>query len=398
MNIVNGVDVKSYIGKKINKLTVLDHFSVHRDKGGGYIHYFKVKCDCGRIFNTNAGFLIKGKTKSCGACDEFLMVGKKFNKLTVLKFVGRNSSGTALFKCRCDCGNESVVTGTSLKSGTTKSCGECSKRTEIGKVYSGITVLEYVGYNSKAEYSLYKCRCSCGNEFISRIDRFRQGCRFSCGKCFHKLPDSYKPDIHKVCQILAQRYSSIYARCTYLTNNQFYNYGGRGIRVTMSKIEFIKYYYKMNIDFENLQVDRIDNDKNYSFDNIRWVTPQENANNRINNIVDVNNPDYDLIAKRQLSYRSISNMVGEDKIKDYYYVDLGQTNSDGNKIFVFIHYTLRDKLMYYINRIIGFYKEFGSNITYLGVYKKYNSDTDSKYLEFGTFSNKIPDVKVEWIY
>jgi hypothetical protein len=31
---------------------------------------------------------------------------------------------------------------------------------------------------------------------------------------------------------------------------------------------------------DNLELDRIDNDKNYSPDNCRWVTHKENCNNR----------------------------------------------------------------------------------------------------------------------
>ena len=46
------------------------------------------------------------------------IVGKKFNRLTVLEYL-ENSK----WLCRCDCGNFSYVTTHRLKSGNTKSCG-----------------------------------------------------------------------------------------------------------------------------------------------------------------------------------------------------------------------------------------------------------------------------------
>jgi len=56
----------------------------------------------------------------------FDLVGKIFGKLTVLEFVGRPAKGTSgdsLWRCRCDCGKESVARGYNLKAGKSKSCG-----------------------------------------------------------------------------------------------------------------------------------------------------------------------------------------------------------------------------------------------------------------------------------
>lgn len=35
----------------------------------------------------------------------------------------RSTNGSILWKCRCDCGNEILVTSTNLKNNHTKSCG-----------------------------------------------------------------------------------------------------------------------------------------------------------------------------------------------------------------------------------------------------------------------------------
>jgi len=57
---------------------------------------------------------------------ELGMVGRVFGFLTVMKRDGRAADGHASFLCRCECGNEKKVVGSSLRKGVTKSCG-CKK-------------------------------------------------------------------------------------------------------------------------------------------------------------------------------------------------------------------------------------------------------------------------------
>ena len=54
------------------------------------------------------------------------IVGKKIEKLEVLKEVEKTKSGQRQFLCRCDCGNEKIVLGANLIYGETTSCG-CNK-------------------------------------------------------------------------------------------------------------------------------------------------------------------------------------------------------------------------------------------------------------------------------
>jgi len=51
------------------------------------------------------------------------LVGQQFVRLTVLKYVGKNQKGTALFECKCVCGNKTQAQGILLKNGHKKSCG-----------------------------------------------------------------------------------------------------------------------------------------------------------------------------------------------------------------------------------------------------------------------------------
>ena len=51
------------------------------------------------------------------------LTGMKFGRLTVIGRHGSNKRGDAMWLCRCECGNEVVVRGDSLRSGDTTSCG-----------------------------------------------------------------------------------------------------------------------------------------------------------------------------------------------------------------------------------------------------------------------------------
>ena len=55
------------------------------------------------------------------------LTGQPFGRLLVLYEFGRAKDGDVLWKCRCECGNECVVRGTSLRNQRTQSCG-CLRR------------------------------------------------------------------------------------------------------------------------------------------------------------------------------------------------------------------------------------------------------------------------------
>lgn len=49
--------------------------------------------------------------------------GKVYGKLTVLSNAGKNKKGSFTWNCKCECGNEKIISGDDLSSGHTKSCG-----------------------------------------------------------------------------------------------------------------------------------------------------------------------------------------------------------------------------------------------------------------------------------
>lgn len=74
-------------------------------------------------------------------------------------------------------------------------------------------------------------------------------------------------------------------RCTNPKNKYFRRYGGRGISVCPEwAADYGPFFIwaTSNGYREGLQIDRIDNNGNYTPDNCRWVTAKVNTNNREN--------------------------------------------------------------------------------------------------------------------
>ena len=59
------------------------------------------------------------------------LTGQRFGHLVVIEYAGRNERRESLWRCLCDCGNESIVRGDVLRRGTTESCG-CGKGLKHG--------------------------------------------------------------------------------------------------------------------------------------------------------------------------------------------------------------------------------------------------------------------------
>ena len=92
---------------------------------------WKCICDCGNVVNTTTGQLTSGNRVSCGCrrsiYREKNLVGRRFGQLTVLKHE-KYENGTHFWRCRCDCGNETVVRQSGLLYEHVRSCGCLSEK------------------------------------------------------------------------------------------------------------------------------------------------------------------------------------------------------------------------------------------------------------------------------
>lgn len=68
------------------------------------------------------------------------LTGRKFNMLTVIKQaetkVSKNGNRTVMWQCRCDCGNEKILSTNRLNDKRLKTCGECTKKSRLGETFT----------------------------------------------------------------------------------------------------------------------------------------------------------------------------------------------------------------------------------------------------------------------
>lgn len=62
-----------------------------------------------------------------GRSQALTLVGQVFTRLTVIEREGSDKHGNAMWRCRCECGKEKVVSRPALRQGRVKSCG-CLQR------------------------------------------------------------------------------------------------------------------------------------------------------------------------------------------------------------------------------------------------------------------------------
>lgn len=88
------------------------------------------QCKCGKMKAVTARDLKAGKVKSCGCIvherdyNRVDLTGRRFGRLIALyPTEKRDRKGSVYWHCRCDCGNETDITESSLVHGNYRSCG-----------------------------------------------------------------------------------------------------------------------------------------------------------------------------------------------------------------------------------------------------------------------------------
>jgi len=176
-------------GMKYGLLTVLHKVSRPSWAKNKSIYWF-CRCDCGKELIISASRLRSKGKRSCGCARYNDLSGKIFGILTVLMEYGKDKNGKRLWICKCECGNEKEVKGSSLKSGNTKSCGCLSKNMFLSSAedlverrFERLVVLEIVKANKTGSHWL--CQCDCGNKKVIAAKNLKQGYTKSCG-CLKK--------------------------------------------------------------------------------------------------------------------------------------------------------------------------------------------------------------------
>lgn len=214
------------------------------------------------------------------------LTGQRFGKLTVLKRQGSNRHGKATWLCQCDCGMQSVVATGQLTSGMTQSCGCLTGRPGgfldlTGKRFGKLTVIELTDKHWDG-CNVWRCKCDCGNETEQPARALSSGGRISCG-CAILEAIHEKNTTHGMSGMRLYRiWSQMKARCNNPDQDNHHSHWEYGINYLSDWDEFepfMRWALSSGYD-DSLSLDRINPFKDYTPENLRWAGEVVQANNK----------------------------------------------------------------------------------------------------------------------
>lgn len=137
---------------------------------------------------------------------------------------------------------------------------------------------------SRLEKGYADCTCECGTRSSVHLSSLRSGTSKSCGcKTGKMISDSkvrhggskrsgYTPEYNS--------WRMMKERCLNVNHQYYYNYGGRGISICPEWMDFSVFLKDMGGRPKGKSLDRIESDGNYEPSNCKWSTRSEQNRGR----------------------------------------------------------------------------------------------------------------------
>lgn len=155
----------------------------------------------------------------------------------------------------------------------------------VGKKFNRLTVLDY-SKASKSERIPSKvfCVCECGNRQWASYRDVKHGHTKSCG-CYQREATSLARTTHGYRRRIKKPgmygvWVTMRRRCNDSKDPKYLSYGARGIRVCKRWSKFENFLEDMGDRPKGMTLERKDNDKGYCKKNCRWATTQEQSRNK----------------------------------------------------------------------------------------------------------------------
>lgn len=152
-----------------------------------------------------------------------------------------------------------------------------------GQKFNKLTAIKPAQYATHGKCTKWLCKCECGNETVVSYTHLKAGHTQSCGCLRQKYGKaSARGEQHGMSRTpLYNVWVAMKARIFNPNNRYYHYYGGRGLTINDEWLSFgafsewaIANGYKKGLD-----LDRIDNEKGYAPENCRWVTHGVNLQN-----------------------------------------------------------------------------------------------------------------------
>lgn len=178
---------------------------------------------------------------------------------------------------RCGCGKEYRLRHYNFVHGVNKRCIRC--KVKLGARYNKLVIVKELPWHvapDGREDRRVLCQCDCGNQTEVRLANLRNNHTQSCGCLQIQSRKTHGFSDHPEYTV----WTNMMYRCYNPSATGYDNYGGRGIGVCDDWHDAAIFIKDMGERPDGYEIDRVDNEGDYSPQNCSWVTPSENAINK----------------------------------------------------------------------------------------------------------------------